>query len=174
MPVAHAKQLYAMALRGTGPDGSQRDSDSNEYPQFRLMRARVKDGAELIAASWVDRTDLTFASDNEMEKAHRQFVSGWMFSSFGLKPALGRLLSESDDLKPKAHAYAVLSYDYWTQRFGRDPKVTGKTFQMGNDQYEIIGVAPEGFTGTETGYIRRHFPPHDDAPGRHTRRLELD
>jgi putative ABC transport system permease protein len=52
MPVAHADRLYAMILRGTGPDGSQRDSDSNEYPQFLQMRAASKKDAELIATSW--------------------------------------------------------------------------------------------------------------------------
>jgi predicted permease len=159
MPVAHANRLYAMFLSGTGPDGSFRISDSNEYPQFLLMRAAVKDDAELVAASWVDRVDLTYASDQEMEKAHRQYVSGWMFSSFGMKPALGRLLTESDDLKPKAHAYAVLSYDYWVSRFGQDPKVIGRGFQMGSDRYEIIGVAPKGFTGTEPGTFTDIFFP---------------
>jgi predicted permease len=159
MPVAHPHRLYAMNLRGTGPDGSLRDSDSNKYPQFLLMRAAVKADAELIAASWVDRADLTYASADEMEKAHRQYVSGWMFSSFGLKPALGHLFTESDDLKPKAHAYAVLSYDYWGGRFGKDSKVIGRTFQMGSDQYEIVGVAPEGFTGTEPGTFTDIFLP---------------
>lgn len=170
MPVMHADRLYAMFLRGTGPDGSFRTSESNEYPQFRLMRAAVKDDAELVAASWVDRADVTYAPDQEIEKADRQYVSGWMFSCFGLKPALGRLLTESDDLKPKAHAYAVLSYDYWAHRFGQDPKVIGRSFQMGNDLYEIIGVAPEGFTGTEPGTFTDIFLPtmmhegvtHDD------------
>jgi predicted permease len=170
MPVMHADRLYAMFLRGTGPDGSFRTSESNEYPQFRLMRAAVKNDAELVAASWVDRADVTYAPDQETEKADRQYVSGWMFSCFGLKPALGRLLTESDDLKPKAHAYAVLSYDYWARRFGQDPKVIGRTFQMGNDLYEIIGVAPEGFTGTEPGTFTDIFLPtmmhqgvtHDD------------
>ena len=170
MPVAHADRLYAMFLRGTGPDGSFRTSESNEYPQFVLMRAAVKDDAELIAVSYLDRADLTYASDQEIEKVYRQYVSGWMFSSFGLKPALGRLLTESDDLKPKAHAYAVLSYDYWARRFGQDPKVIGRTFQMGNDLYEIVGVAPEGFTGTEPGTFTDIFLPammhegvtHDD------------
>jgi len=170
MPVAHANRLYAMNLRGTGPDGSLRDSDSNEYPQFLMMRASVKEDAELIAASWVDRADLTYGSDEDMEKAHRQYVSGWMFRAFGLKPALGRLLAEDDDLKPKIHAYAVLSYDYWQGRFGQDPKVIGRRFQMGKDLYEIVGVAPDGFTGTEPGTFTDIFLPtmmhegvtHDD------------
>jgi putative ABC transport system permease protein len=170
LPVEHADRLYAMVLRGIGPDGSLRDSDSNEYPQFALMRAAVKEDAELIAVSWVDRVDLTFASDAEMEKAHVQFVSGWMFSSFGLKPALGRLLTNDDDRQPKTSPYAVLSYDYWSRRFGQDPGVIGRKFQMGNDLIEIVGVAPVGFTGTETGIFTDIFLPtmmhagvsHDD------------
>ena len=159
LPVEHADRLYAMILRGTGPNGTLRDSDSNEYPQFLQMRAAVRDDAELIAVSWIDRADLTFASDAEMEKAYRQYVSGWMFKAFGLKPALGRVLTKGDDLKPKAKPYAVLSYDYWARRFGRDPKIIGRTFQMGNDLYEIVGVAPEGFTGTEPGIFTDIFLP---------------
>lgn len=160
LPVRNADRLYAMILHGVGPDGSVRDSDSGEYPQFLLMRAAVKADAELIAASGADRVDLTFGSDDEMERAHRQFVSGWMFSAFGLKPSLGRLLTETDDIKPKASPYAVLSYDYWSQRFGRDPGVIGRRFQLGNDLYGIIGVAPEGFTGTEPGTFTDIFLPN--------------
>src|SRR5205807_723057 len=106
--------------------GNFRISDSCEYPMFRQMRAAVKDQAELIAISYADRMDLTYGSDDEMEKVYRQYVSGWMFSSFGLRPALGRLFTENDDLHPGAHPYAVLSYDYWTRRFGRDRKAIGR------------------------------------------------
>ena len=55
---------------------------------FRQWRAAVKDQAELIAISYADRIDLTYGSDQEMEKAYRQYVSGWMFVHFGLQPAL--------------------------------------------------------------------------------------
>jgi predicted permease len=115
------------------------------------MRAALKGQAELIAASYSDRADLTFGSDQDMEPAYRQYVSGWMFDAFGLQPAAGRLLTPSDDDIPGAHAYAVLSYDYWSTRFGRDPAAVGRSFRMANDLYQIVGVAPKGFTGTEPG-----------------------
>ncbi len=170
MPVAEPDRLYVMASRGMGPDGTFRTTESNEYPQFRLMRAAVKDQAELSAVSYGERVDVTYKSDQEMEKAQLQYVSGWMFSSFGLKPALGRLFTESDDLRPRAHPYAVLSYNYWVRRFGQDPKVLGRTFRMGNDVYQIVGVGPERFTGTEPGTFTDIFIPtmmhagvtHDD------------
>ncbi len=172
MPVAHADRLYAMELAGTGPDGSFRVSDSNEYPQFQMMRAAVKQDADMMAVSFLDRVDVMYRAggSGEMEKAHRQFVSGNLFGAFGMKPVLGRLLTEADNQKPKAHAYAVLSYDYWSRRFGQDPRVVGGTFEMGNDLYEIVGVAPKGFTGTEPGTFTDLFLPtmmyegvtHDD------------
>jgi predicted permease len=159
LPVSDPGQLYALARQYTGPDGKPQTYDGWAYPAFRLMRAAVKDQAELIAISYSDRTDVTYGSDAEIEKAYRQYVSGWMFNSFGLRPAAGRLFTESDDSKPGAHPYAVLSYDYWTSRFGRDPKVIGRTFRIGNDLYEIIGVGPERFTGTEPGTVIDIFIP---------------
>lgn len=170
LPVQAPDRLYALFTQGTGPDGSFRTTDSNEYPQFRLMRAAVKGEVEMMAVSGAERSDLTYGSDEEMEKACRQYVSGWMFGAFGLKPALGRLLTESDDLKPGAHPYAVLSYDYWRRRFGQDPRVLGRTFRMGNGLYQIVGVVGDGFTGTEPGTFTDIFLPtmmhagvvHDD------------
>ena len=52
------------------------------YPAFRLMRTAAKGKAELIAASYAERMDLTCRkSDPDMEKACIQYVSGWMFNS---------------------------------------------------------------------------------------------
>jgi len=165
LPVAGAERLYVPARLGIGPEGKPQDFDGCEYPLFRRMRAAVKDQAELMAVSYAERTDLTYASDQEtplhgaMEKAYLQYVSGWMFGSLGLRPAQGRLFTENDDLEPGAHPYAVLSYDYWTRRFARDPKVIGRTFRMGSDLYQVAGVAGEGFTGTEPGTVTDIFVP---------------
>ena len=48
----------------------------------------------------LQRIDLTFGGDRETEHAVRQYVSGRTFGEFGLKPALGRLLTNSDDMAP--------------------------------------------------------------------------
>jgi predicted permease len=159
LPVAEPERLYALSRQGIGFDGNAQTFDGWAYPAFRQMRAAVKDQAELLAISYAERMDLTYRSDQEMEKAYLQYVSGWMFGSFGLRPALGRLLTENDDLNPRAHPYAVLSHDYWTSRFGQNPKVIGRTFRMGNELYEIVGVGPERFTGTETGTVTDIFVP---------------
>ncbi len=159
LPIAHPERLYGMSRHGVGFDGKPNSYDSWAGPPFLLMRAAAKDQAELIAVSYYSRTDLTYGSDDDMEKVYLQYVSGWMFDSFGLRPAAGRLLTESDDLKPGANPVAVISYDYWGRRFGKDSKVIGRTFHLGNDIYQIVGVGPEPFTGTETGTVTDVFLP---------------
>jgi predicted permease len=159
LPVAHPERLHSVAFEGSGANGKLMTYDSCSYPMFRQMRAAVKEQAELVAVSYADRIDLTYGRDQEMEKAYWQFVSGWMFSSLGLRPAAGRLLTGNDDVTPGAHPVAVLSHDYWTRRFGQDRKVTGRTFRMGDRVYEIVGVTEEGFTGTETGTVTDVFVP---------------
>jgi putative ABC transport system permease protein len=159
LPVAAPERLYTVAFEGTGADGKLMTYDSCSYPMFLRMRAAVREQAESVAISYAERVDLTFGSDQEMEKTYRQFVSGWMFRSFGLRPALGRLLTENDDFTQGAHPVAVLSHDYWARRFGRDPKAIGRTFRMGDELYQIVGVTEERFTGTETGTVTDVFVP---------------
>ncbi len=68
--MAEPERLYAIAYEGFDPDGKPHTFDGCSYPLFRRMRAAVKDQAELIAVSYADRTDLTYGSDEEMEKAY--------------------------------------------------------------------------------------------------------
>jgi putative ABC transport system permease protein len=159
LPVANPDRLFDLSRQGIGPEGTPQTFDEWAYPDFQLMRAAVKNQAELIAVSTAEPVDLTYKSDEEMERAYLQYVSGWMFPTLGIRPALGRVFSESDDLKPGGHPYAVLSHDYWTHRLGQDPNVVGKTFRMGNTLYEIAGVVDAPFTGTEPGTVVDIFVP---------------
>src|SRR5215472_13773725 len=127
LPVAHPERLHVIAFEASGGTGYPNVFDSCSYPLFRAMRDAVKDDADLIGVSYSERVDLTYKTDEEMEKAYRQYVSGSMFNAFGLQPALGRLLTPEDDGPLGMHPYAVLSYDYWKTRFGRDPNVIGRT-----------------------------------------------
>lgn len=170
LPVDGPERLYVLTRKGIDPAGNYRSSEYFEYPLFRTLRAAARGQAEVIAASFPDRVDITFSSDEEMERVQRQYVSGWMFASFGLRPAAGRLFTENDDRTPLGHPLAVLSYDYWKRRFARDPKVVGRSFRMGNSSFEVVGVAGEGFSGTDTGTVIDVFiptmmhagVPHDD------------
>lgn len=159
LPVSGANRLFVLSRKLIGPEGKPMEDGYWSTPDFKVMQIAVKDQADLIAITDADRTDITWTTDDDMEKAHVVFVSGNMFSLFGLEPALGRLLSPGDDRGPGASPYAVLSWDYWNHRFGRDPKVLGRSLHIGDQTFEIIGVGPRDFTGTETGTVTDIFLP---------------
>ncbi|WP_031499179.1 ABC transporter permease [Bryobacter aggregatus] len=159
LPVASPEKLHYLAIEGTNDAGKKFMAASFDYPQFQILRDAVKDRAVLLAVSYPGRISLSFGGEAEMEQAYRQHISGSAFAVFGLKPALGRLLSSTDDERPGAHPFAVLSYDYWQRRFGGDPGVIGKRLVMSDSPLEIIGVLEEGFTGTEPGTMTDVFVP---------------
>ena len=160
LPIAHAERLYALSSLQFSPQGKPERFDRFSVMQLGEMRAAVKDQAELVGVvAFPVRMDLTYTTDQEMEKAHVEAVDGEVFSTFGLRPTLGRLLTEEDDRTRGAGTYAVLSYDYWKSRFGREPKVIGRTFKMQDRTYVIVGVGPKSFTGTLPGTVTDLFIP---------------
>jgi hypothetical protein len=76
-------------------------------------------------------------------------ASGDYFTVLGVRPVIGRVLTHDDaplDGRPSAQV-AVLSYACWQRRFGRDPRVLGKTLRVNNIPVTIVGVAPQNFNG---------------------------
>lgn len=159
LPLAEPERLSFLAFTFVDREGRPDYRDDFDYPTFRRYRETVSDRADLMVAGLIARQDVAFGAGDETEKSYRQYVSGNLFAIFGLQPALGRLLMPYDDLTPGAHPVAVLSYNYWTSRFGRDPGIIGKTFRMRNDRFEVVGIAPKGFTGTEPGEVTDIFIP---------------
>jgi putative ABC transport system permease protein len=160
LPVAEPERLYYPALNNvTNIDGQADYIENFDYPTFRKYRHIVGDRAELMVIGLSHQEDATFKPDSEPVKLFQQYFSGNVFGVFGLRPAIGRLLAPSDDVVPGGHPVAVISYDLWSRLFGRDPQVLGKRFLMRGAQFEVIGVAPKGFNGTEPGFATEIFLP---------------
>jgi predicted permease len=159
LPISGASRLYVLSRNLTGPEGKPIEDGYWATADFKLMRDAAKEQADLIAISDADRTDITWSTDDDIEKAHVVYASGNMFTLFGLDPALGRLLVPADDRGPGLGPYAVLSWDYWNHRFGLDPNVLGRSLHMGDQTFEIVGVGPRDFTGTEKGTVTDIFVP---------------
>ena len=53
------------------------------------------------------------------------------------------LVSEDEDAEVMP---AVLSYDFWRRRFGRDPGIVGQDITLNGHRFVIVGVAPKAST----------------------------
>ena len=76
------------------------------------------------------------------ERAYVQIVTDNFFSALGVNAALGSLTISSDA------QVAVLSYEAWTRYFARDPNVLGRVVRLNDQPFQIIGITPRGFNGT--------------------------
>ena len=163
LPIPHPDRLYEITYPSLF-EGRISTIDAFNYAAYVGLRSAIRDKLELLAISRPWRVDTTFGSAQEIERAWVQYVSGSMFAEFEMKPALGRLLDARDDGAPGAHPYAVISYAYWSRRFAKDPGVLGRRLRVGTDELQIIGVAPEGFTGTDPGMFTDLFMPNAMNP----------
>jgi predicted permease len=84
-------------------------------------------------------------------------VSGNYYQLLGVRPALGRLFTPTDDGAPGEHPVAVLSYRFWDRRFGRSPAILNQTIRLNDRVFTVVGVAAAGFDGTAPG---RSFDVH--------------
>lgn len=135
--------------------GVNQDSSSFNYPLFTQMREAAAGHAKLFAMShqMSRRRAVLDDAQGQAEQIYGQWISGDAFSILGIRPALGRLLTPDDDRTPGQHPVAVISHDFWSRRFQRDPTVLGRWLTMEETQYQIIGVAQDGFTGVEPGVM---------------------
>ena len=74
-----------------------------------------------------------------------QLVNGNFFDMLGVRPRLGRFFSPEEDVTPGARPVVVLSTALWNDRFGADPNILGKTIELNNQDYTVIGVTPANF-----------------------------
>jgi predicted permease len=159
LPVVDPGRLFAIAFDARTSMGGSEHRDDFDYPTFRRYREAAAGRADVMLIGNIARQEVVFGAGDRSERVHRQYFSGNVFSSLGLRPAAGRLLTPADDVTPRGHPLAVLSYAYWSSRFARDPNIIGTTFRIGVEPFEIIGVAPKGFTGTEPGRLADIFLP---------------
>ena len=81
----------------------------------------------------------------EPADARGQVVTWEFFPALRVAPILGRSFTADDEIQGR-HRVALLSYGFWQRRFGGDPAVVGKTAELSEETWEIIGVLPRDFS----------------------------
>src|SRR5258708_14587426 len=101
----------------------------------------------------------SLCSGEHWERVSAVLVPGSFFSTPGVIPAMGRILTAEDDIVPSGHPFVVLNYNFWKTRFAGDPQIVGKTMTINNYKMTVVGVAQAGFDGLELGFSPKIFIP---------------
>jgi predicted permease len=154
VPVSHPERLVNLAAPGPNPGSNScnQAGDCDEvfsYPMFRDLE-KAKTAFSGIAAHRLFAINLAMAGQSPIN-GEGMLVSGSYFPTLAIAPALGRLLSSTDDQTIGAHYVAVLGYGYWETQLGANRNVVGQKITVNGQQMTIVGVAPQGFDGTTLG-----------------------
>ncbi|HZP24940.1 MAG TPA: ABC transporter permease [Terriglobales bacterium] len=159
LPVSHPEQLVRLRYTGESPGHTNNyggdDNDFFSYPMYRDLRDKNAVFSGLIAN---DEQTVGVEWNNRSELAGAEMVSGNYFQMLGLQPAMGRLLIPSDD-QPNASPVVVLSFNYWKDKLGSDPRVLGQSLSVNAHPFTIVGVAPPQFHSVAAGETPGLFVP---------------
>ena len=124
--------------------------------------------------------DVTAAVEGNAEVVCGEVVSGDYHAGLGVPFALGRGITAADD-EADAPPVVVLSHSCWKERLGGNPEILGRTLELNQTAFTIVGVTAPGFRGAlQVDYqpdvtVPLHFEPallgedtgmdHDGKPG---------
>jgi putative ABC transport system permease protein len=69
---------------------------------------------------------------------------GWL-ETLGVRPALGRAFSASEERQGGASRVAIVSDDFWRVRMGADRNLAGHPVDLDGSRFDVVGVLPPGF-----------------------------
>ena len=146
LPVKAPEELVMLYQQGPHM-GSNMGSRMHSYPLYQDYQKRAEPLAEVLCRRLVAAS---LSIDNQTERVEAEMVSGNFFTMLGVTPAAGRVFnSREDDQVYQGHPVVVLAYDYWVNRFARDPGVIGKKILVNDSPMTIVGVSAAGFAGID-------------------------
>ena len=167
LPVRDPERLYYVHIGGgqTQPPTAGNTGNSNtsfSEPVFEALRQRRDVFEDLIAYVPLGIGKVAVRYGDTPEEAEGDEVSGNFFSGLTAPIIHGRDFSVADE---KSHSpVVVISYDYWTRRFARNPTILGQTLIVRNVPFTIIGVAARGFRGVEPAKSTDFWVPLQNRP----------
>ena len=120
------------------------------WDEYQILKKNLS-SLEDLSAAYQTRFAVAAGGGTEPRTVDGLVVSGNYFAVLGVRPALGRFFVAAEDETPWARPAAVISHNYWQRHLSGDPAVLQRTLIVNGAELPVIGVAPEGFHGINTG-----------------------
>ena len=114
------------------------------YPNYADIRAQSDVFDRLMAHTF---TMVGTTAGDETRRTLAAIVSSNYFETLGVRLAAGRTFSAEEERPGANLPVAIANYAKW-QKEQLDPAFVGRTIRINARDFTIVGVAPEGFTGT--------------------------
>jgi predicted permease len=118
------------------------------YPDFAHLREQTQSFSGLAGFSSTNTMNLT--DSGKPERIWGTVASANYFDVLGVKPILGRGFVTADDKTLGGAPVVVISYRLWQTHFRGSKSILGQTIGINQHRYEIVGVTPPMFQGSQT------------------------
>jgi predicted permease len=143
---AEVRRLYASIVRPDEPSG-RLAIPSLLYPQIREIARN--DPAVQIGVFTADHDSIAISVGAADIPVRQAFANAGYFRTLGVEPARGRLFDAGEDRVETPASVAMISHSLWQRAFNGDPRAIGSAVRIKDRVITIIGVTPEGFSGTD-------------------------
>jgi len=92
-----------------------------------------------------DDLTVNLIGDGDPTRIQAASATSSMFQVLGVSPALGRAFGEADDELGNSNV-VIISDELWRGRYGSDPDILGRTLNLDDTTWEVVGVMPPAFT----------------------------
>jgi putative ABC transport system permease protein len=142
LPYPDADRIVTVAARthpGAGGAGEAPFSDRGFWHFVNNGRAWEKFGG------YVGRpVQMPLTGEGEPLQLEVSLMNVGAFEVIGMQPSLGRLPSPEEDI-PDAPRVVVISRELWTNLFGADRAILGRSIELNAIAHEVIGVMPADY-----------------------------
>src|SRR5271166_4361483 len=114
------------------------------YPNYVDIRENNPVFSSLMAYSMAM---VGIEEGNSTRRSFSAVVSSNFFSTLGVSMARGRAFLPEEERANSVSPAAIITYQYWTKH-GQDPQILGKQVRINGHLFTIVGITPQGFTGT--------------------------
>jgi len=152
--VSDPQRVVSIAM-GRRVDGNERQQRVLSYPVYRDMVSASAAFAQVAAYA---PNAMAFGRGRDAHELRGMRVSVSYFATLGVRPTVGRFFLPEENGNPTAARVLVLGYGFWQRQFEGSRSAIGRTLTIGDDQYTIVGVAPQGFTGVTNEVVDAWVP----------------
>jgi putative ABC transport system permease protein len=150
VPVPDPETLHIIRIRPGTPRSGNFTGNAPLLTTAQVDELRRTDLARDGLAVW-STFRFNLNDTGEARLADTLLVSGDYFPVLGVQAQRGRLLTPDDDRTGCGTGAVVLSDTYWRTAYGGRDDAIGQGVRLGGHAFEIVGVAPAGFSGLDIG-----------------------
>ncbi|MCI0389073.1 MAG: ABC transporter permease [Acidobacteria bacterium] len=158
LPYTHPEEL--VALRLTAQRLGTKDIPVVSASAYIIFREQSRTFQDIGLYSFGVKGagySVNITGPGEPERVPALAVTDGLLPILGVTPLLGRSFTRADD-SPDSAETVILTYGYWSRKFGGDPSVIGRTIEVDGRPRAIIGVLPESFRFLDQTYLAMLLP----------------